>query len=360
MIAAVRIQTGNRPVATLDRYRLLGKSGLRVSPLSLGTMTFGTEWGWGTEKDECRRIFDAYVEAGGNFVDTANFYTNGTSETLLGEFLAGRRDSIVLATKYALTMRPGDPNSGGTHRKNLVQSLEASLKRLRTECVDVLWIHAWDDTVQVDEVMRALDDVVRAGKVLHVGVSNAPAWIVARGNTLAELRGWSPFIGMQVQYSLLERSIEREILPMCHDFGLAGVMWSPLAGGFLTGKYARTAAGSTDDLDQSLRAATNKGRIKDRNLAILSAVEAVAAETGQPASRVSIRWVMQKAGTTSVVLGARTLPQLQDNLAAATLELSSAQMEKLDEASRIEAGYPHDYLKSNSVTRFLYGGTRIE
>lgn len=344
----------------LDRFRLLGGSGLRVSPLSLGTMTFGTEWGWGTPKDECRRIFDAYVEAGGNFVDTANFYTGGTSESYLGEFIAGRRDALVLATKYALVMRPGDPNSGGSHRKSLVQSLDASLTRLKTGHVDLFWVHAWDFTVPIEEVMRALDDAVRAGKVLHAGVSNAPAWVVARANTLAELRGWSPFVGAQMQYSLAERAIEREILPMCRELGVGMVAWSPLAGGLLTGKYARAGAGSTAPLDQSLRMESNRKRANERNLAIIEAVAAVAKECGRSPAQVAIRWVLQKPDVASVIIGARTRDQLHDNLAAAAFELGAEQMQRLDDASHIEAGYPHDYLRSGSVTRFLYGGAKID
>lgn len=323
-------------------------------------MTFGTQWGWGSDPNECRRIFDAYVEAGGNFVDTANFYTDGASETMLGEFLAGRRESIVLATKYTLCMRPGDANAGGTHRKNLVQSLEASLKRLRVDYVDLLWVHAWDFTVPVEAVMRALDDVVRAGKVLYVGVSNPPAWVAARGQTIAELRGWSPFIGLQMQYSLVERSIEREILPMGLDLGIGVVAWSPLAGGFLSGKYARLDAGSTAPADESLRKASNKNRANERNLAILSVVEAVAKEAGRTPSQVAIRWVMQKPGVPSVIIGARTLAQLQDNLGAAAFELDAEQVARLDEASKIDPGYPHVYLKSPGVTKFMYGGVKIE
>ncbi len=345
---------------TLDRFRLLGASGLRVSPLCLGTMTFGTEWGWGTPKDESRRIFDAYIESGGNFVDTANFYTGGTSESWLGEFMAGKREQVVLATKYSLVMRPGDPNSGGSHRKSLVRSLEASLARLKTDYVDVYWVHAWDFTVPVEEVMRALDDAVRAGKVLYAGVSNAPAWVMARANTLADARGWSPFIGAQMQYSLAERAIEREILPACDALRVGVVAWSPLAGGVLTGKYARLDAGSSEPLDQSLRQESNRKRATERNLAIITVVEGVARECGCSAAQVAIRWTMQKQGVASVIIGARTPQQLADNLRAATLELSGDQMQRLDEASRIEIGYPHDYLRGATVTRFLYGGARID
>ena len=226
--------------------------------------------------------------------------------------------------------------------------------------VDLLWVHAWDPTVPVDEVMRGLDDVVRAGDVLYVGVSNPPAWVAARANTLAELRGWSPFAGMQVQYSLLERSIERDILPMSRELGIGVVAWSPLAGGMLTGKYRRLDAGSRDEIDQSLRRESNKGRVTERNLAIVSVVEAVAAECGRSPSQVAMRWVHQRAGVTSIILGARTLRQLEDNLQSASFELTDEQMKQLDDVSAIDLGYPHVFLKSPSVTKLIYGGTKIE
>ncbi len=343
---------------TFDRFRRLGTCGLRVSPLALGTMTFGTEWGWGTPKDECRRIFDAYVDAGGNFIDTANFYTGGTSEAFVGEFIAGRRESLVIATKYAFCMNPGDPNAGGTHRKNLVQAVEASLRRLGTDYIDLLWVHTWDFTVSIEEVMRGLDDVVRSGKAIYVGASNPPAWVASRANTLAELRGWSPFVGMQVEYSLVERSIEREILPMCRALGIGVIPWSPLGGGVLTGKYGRTGGAGT--LDESLRKDSNKGRLTDRNRDIVAAAEAVAVETGRSSAQVAIRWAMQRPGVSSVIIGARTFPQLEDNLQAAALELTGDQMERLDEASRIELGYPQRYLQSGTINRFLTGGATIE
>jgi aryl-alcohol dehydrogenase-like predicted oxidoreductase len=347
-------------VAILDRFHLLGRSGLRVSPLSLGTMTFGTEWGWGAEKEVCRRIFDRYIEAGGNFIDTANFYTEGTSEMWTGEFIRGRQHQLVIATKYAMCMRPGDANAGGIHRKNLVQSLEASLRRLRLEAVDLLWVHAWDFTVPVDELMRALDDVVSAGKVHYVGVSNAPAWVIANANTLASLRGWAPFIGMQMQYSLIERSVEREILPMGRELKVGMQAWSPLAGGFLSGKYARAEAGSNEPLDQTLRMASSKGRVNDRNLGILRVVQAVAKEIGRSEAQVAIRWVLQRPGVNGVVLGARTADQLDDNLAVATFELTKEQMARLDDVSKPELGYPHSYLASGTIMKFLYGGANIE
>ncbi len=347
-------------MAILDRFRLLGRSGLRVSPLCLGTMTFGTEWGWGTEKAESRRVFDGYVEAGGNFIDTADFYTGGTSESWLGEFVQGRRDSLVLATKYTMCTTPGDPNAGGSHRKNLVQSLDASLTRLRTDRVDLLWVHAWDATVPIEETMRGLDDVVRAGKVLYVGVSNPPAWVASRANTMAELRGWSPFVGMQVQYSIIERSIEREILPMSRELGIGVTPWSPLGGGLLSGKYARTDGGSKDAIDESLRRTSNKARQNDRNAAIVATLATVAKESERTPAQVAIRWLLQKPGVSSVILGARTKEQLDDNLQAATFELSGEHMSRLDEAGKIELGYPHDYLRSPTILKFMYGGAKIE
>jgi aryl-alcohol dehydrogenase-like predicted oxidoreductase len=323
-------------------------------------MTFGTEWGWGADKEESRRVFDGYVEAGGNFIDTADFYTGGTSESWLGEFTQGRRDSLVLATKYTMCTAPGDPNAGGSHRKNLVQSLEASLKRLRTDRIDLMWVHAWDATVPSEETMRALDDVVRAGKVLYVGVSNWPAWATARAHTLAQLRGWSPFVGVQVQYSLIERSIERELLPMSRELGIGVAPWSPLGGGILSGKYARADAGSKDAIDESLRRSANKARQNDRNAAIVAVLASVAKEAERTPAQVAIRWLMQKPGVASVILGTRTRAQLDDNLHAAAFELAREHMERLDEAGKIELGYPHDYLRSPTILKFMYGGAKIE
>src|SRR5712664_455697 len=219
------------------RYRLLGNSGLRVSDLALGTMTFGDDWGWGAAKDEARKVYDAFREAGGNFIDTANVYTNGTSESFLGEFMQGRRQSVVLATKYTNSMPGTDPNAAGNQRKNMVQSVEASLKRLRTDYIDLYWVHIWDQITPVEEVMRGLDDLVRAGKVLYTGISDAPAWWIAQANTLAQLRGWSPFVGLQIEYSLVERAVERELIPTAKALKLGILAFSPLAGGFLTGKY---------------------------------------------------------------------------------------------------------------------------
>ena len=222
------------------KYHLLGKSGLRVSELCLGAMTFGEEWGWGASKEECRKIFNAYVDAGGNFIDTANKYTEGTSEKYIGEFIADDRDRFVLATKYTSNTRRGDPNAGGNHRKNMIQSLEASLRRLNTDYIDLYWVHAWDPLTPIEEMMRALDDMVRAGKILYIGVSDAPAWIVSQANTLANLKGWTEFTGLQIEYSLIERTPERELLPMADTLNIGVTAWSPLGGGVLTGKYNKS------------------------------------------------------------------------------------------------------------------------
>ena len=218
------------------RYKLFGRSGLRVSELALGTMTFGEAWGWGASKEESRLMFDAYAEAGGNFIDTANRYTDGTAETFVGDFIAADRDHFVVATKYTLWDRRNDPSFSGNHRKNMMRSLEASLRRLQTDHVDLLWVHAWDFTTPVDEVMRGLDDLVAAGKVHYVGVSDTPAWIVAQANTLAELRGWSRFVGLQIRYSLADRAAERDLLPMARAFDLEVTPWSILGARVLTGK----------------------------------------------------------------------------------------------------------------------------
>ncbi|MDP4163375.1 MAG: aldo/keto reductase, partial [Bacillota bacterium] len=212
------------------KYKLLGKSGLRVSELALGTMTFGEDWGFGASKEESQKIFNAFVEAGGNFIDTAVNYTNGTSEKYVGEFIREQREQFVLATKYTLNTRPNDPNGGGNHRKNLVQSVEKSLKQLQTDYIDLLWLHAWDFMTPVEEVMRALDDLVRAGKILYVGISDTPAWIVSQANTLASLRGWTPFIGLQVEYNLLQRTPERDLLPMARALDIGVTAWAPMAG----------------------------------------------------------------------------------------------------------------------------------
>jgi aryl-alcohol dehydrogenase-like predicted oxidoreductase len=326
-------------------------------------MTFGEEWGWGTNKDESRGILDAYAEAGGNCLDTANLYTGGTSETFLGEFLDGRRDQFVLATKFTFNTRPGDPNACGNHRKNLHQSLEASLRRLKTDYIDLYWLHAWDGLTPVEETMRALDDAVRAGKVLYVGVSDMPAWKVAQANTLAELRGWSAYIAIQVEYNLIARTPERDLIPMALDFGLGVTPWSPLGSGLLTGKYrSKSASGAQTGpverrLDQAADFSTRT--LTDCNLKIVEAVAAVAEETNRSLAQIALNWLLQQPGVTSPIIGARKLEQLHDNLKCLEFDLSVEHLKRLDEASRIDLGFPNEFLKGPSVQKLLTGGATI-
>jgi aryl-alcohol dehydrogenase-like predicted oxidoreductase len=337
------------------RYKLLGRSGLRVSELCLGAMTFGEEWGWGASKEESRRIFEAFAEAGGNFIDTANYYTNGTSERFVGEFVAAERERFVVATKYTLNMRPDDPNGGGNHRKNLVQSLEASLARLRTDYIDLYWVHAWDPMTPADELMRALDDSVRAGKVLYVGISDTPAWAVARANTLAEWKGWTPFVGLQIPYSLVERTPERDLLPMAEALDLAVTPWGTLGGGVLTGKY-KPGMERPQDTRFSTAAQWGDAFLTERNFRIADEVAAVAKETGCSASQIAIAWARRhERGVMVPILGATKVSQLRDNIGSLEVELAQEQMKRLDDASRIELGFPLDFL--GGVQQIVYGKT---
>ena len=336
------------------RYKLLGKSGLRVSEFALGTMTFGEDWGWRASKEESRKVFEVFAEAGGNLIDTANKYTNGTSEKYVGEFVASERDRFVLATKYTLSTPQGDPNASGNHRKNLVQALDASLKRLSTDYVDVYWVHAWDFLTHVEEVMRALDDAVRTGKVLYVGISDAPAWVVSQANTLAELRGWTPFIGLQAQYSLIERTPERDLLPMARAFDMGVLAWSPLSGGVLTGKYDRSRQTDTSD---AARLSEGSPSLNEKNLSIAEELHRIAKEIGRSPSQVALNWVRHQKGVTIPIIGARKTSQIEDNLACLELELTREQLQRLDEVSKVELGFPYDFLTSESIRDLVYGGT---
>jgi aryl-alcohol dehydrogenase-like predicted oxidoreductase len=314
-------------------------------------MTFGEEWGWGANKEESRRIFDAFAQAGGNFLDTANFYTAGTSEKFVGEFVGQERERFVLATKYTLNVRPNDPNGGGNHRKNFVQSLDASLKRLNTDYIDLYWLHAWDFTTPVEEIMRAFDDAVRAGKILYAGISDAPAWIVSQANTLAELRGWTPFMGLQIEYSLIERTPERDLLPMAQALGLGVTPWSPLASGLLSGKYGKNTPAEQRRLDKAPFVP-----VSERNLAIAEEVKSVAAQIGRSPSQVALAWVRQRYNSIPI-LGARTVAQIKDNLGCLEFTLDEQQMKRLDEISRIDLGFPHEFLARDSIRQVVFGGT---
>jgi aryl-alcohol dehydrogenase-like predicted oxidoreductase len=338
------------------RYRLLGNSGLRVSEAALGTMTFGDDWGWGAAKDEARKVYDAFREAGGNFIDTANMYTNGTSESFLGEFINGHRASVVVATKYSNSAAGTDPNAAGNHRKSMVQAVEASLKRLQTDYIDLYWVHIWDQITPFEEVMRGLDDLVRQGKVLYVGISDAPAWWIAQANTLARLRGWSPFVGLQIEYSLIERTVERELIPMARALNLGLTAWSPLAGGVLTGKYH--GHGSSEPGRMSGDMMKEFLPEQQRTERIVSAVKAVSDEVGRSMAQVALAWLRYRPVAVIPIIGARKLSQLQDNLASFDLVLSAGQLKTLDESSRIELGFPHDLYAKDMVRSLVYGGLR--
>lgn len=349
----------SQKLTELNHYRLLGRSGLRVSPLTLGTMTFGEDWGWGVAKDECRKIFDLYVERGGNFIDTAINYTNGSAEAFVGEFAKPRRDSMVLATKYTLNTRHGDPNAGGSHRKNLVQSVEASLKRLQTDYIDLYWVHCWEPYTPIEEVLRALDDLVRAGKVLYLGISDAPAWKISQANTMAELRDWSPFAAMQIQYNLIERTAERDLIPMARELKIGILPWSPLAAGVLTGKHNRLEGHETGAGDESLRG--DWGRMAEtRNRTIAEEVQKVAKEIGHSAAQVAINWLLQQSGVVSPILGARTSKQFEENLGALDFVLPVECIERLNKVSEIDLGFPHNFITQATVDNLVNGGAMID
>ena len=339
------------------RYKLLGKSGLRVSELCLGTMTFGEDWGWGASKDESRQVFDAFVEAGGNFIDTANGYTDGSSEKIVGELIAAERDRFVVATKYSFPLhmsdKAGNPNGSGNHRKNMMQSLEGSLKRLNTDYIDLFWLHAWDFMTPIEEVMRAFDDLVRSGKVLYIGISDAPAWIVSQANTLAQCYGWTPFVALQVEYSLVERTPERDLLPMAKAFDLAVTPWSPLGAGVLTGKYNKASGNN----EQGRLATTSGGNISQRHLAIAEVVSQVAEEIGHTPPQVALAWLLAQSGVVIPIIGSRKVSQIKDNLACLDVKLSPEHLQRLNEISKVELGFPHDFLSNDMIRDRLFGGT---
>jgi aryl-alcohol dehydrogenase-like predicted oxidoreductase len=338
-------------------YQLLGKTGLRVADLCLGTMTFGDEWGWGATKDEARKIYDYYREQGGNFIDTANIYTNGTSEKFVGEFITGHRSEVVLATKYTNTAPSKNPNAGGNQRKSMMEAVEASLKRLQTDYIDLYWMHVWDQMTPIEEVMRAFDDLVRQGKVLYIGISDAPAWWVAKANTLADLRGWTSFAGLQIEYNLIERTPERELLPMAKEFGLTITAWSPLAGGVLTGKYLddapKTEKGrlAIEGMDSMRKDKTDEDRIA-------RAVITVGKKIGASPAQVALAWLRYASVPVIPIIGAKKLVQLQDNLASAGVQLAADDLKILNEASAITLGFPNNFYAKPRINSMVYGGLR--
>lgn len=341
----------------LDRYVTLGRSGLRVSPLCLGTMTFGQDWGWGATEAESARMLDRYLDLGGNFLDTANFYTQGHSEKILGDLVGAnpaRRRRVVLATKFFANLLTGDPNGGGASRKSLMAALEDSLRRLRTDHVDLYWLHAWDRFTPIEETLRALDDLVRAGKVRYIGFSDTPAWKTAQAQTLALLKGWTPLVALQIEYSLLERTVEGELVPMAQELGLGITPWSPLKQGLLSGKYTRASRGK----DQPGRGPGLAGLLNDKAYDLIDALQVVAKDLGTTPARVALAWVQNRPGVASTILGARTLEQLDDNLGALSVRLTPQHTARLDELSAPALNFPARFLRGAGP--FGYGGTTIQ
>lgn len=329
-------------------YKLLGRSGLKVSELCLGTMGFGTEAGWGADKETSFGILDMYANAGGNFLDTANIYKLGTSEKIIGEFISNRdRDYFTIATKYSLLDNKTNPNASGNNRKNMMRSVEGSLKRLQTDFIDVFYLHIWDDLTPIDEILRGLDDLVRQGKINYIAISDTPAWIVSKGNTMAELMGWSQFIALQVEYSLLKRDAERDLIPMAKHFGMTITPWAPLAGGALTGKYLRNDRG---------RIKEGSNRLNERSQAITKVVVEIAEELNVQPSHVALKWTMQQGFQCIPIVGATKLTQLEENLKVVDVSLSEEQLKRLDEASKIELGFPHEFFMEAGVKLNNYGG----
>lgn len=334
----------------LNEYITLGRSGLRVSPLSLGTMTFGTEWGWGAEESVSRRLFDRYLEEGGNFIDTADAYTGGKSEELLGKFISDRglRDRLVLATKFTFNAEAGNPNAGGNGRKNIYRALHGSLRRLQTDYVDLYWLHAWDMVTPVEEVISTLNDLVREGKIRHYGFSDTPAWYVARAQTLAEKEGKERLIALQLEYSLVERSIEREHIPAAQELGLGVCPWSPLASGFLSGKYTRQGNdGSADGRLEKTKDSQNPTllRFNARNWDILEALLDVSNKIGRSPAQLALNWVVTQPGVTSTILGASKLRQLEDNLRAIEFSIPAELRQQLDEISAPASIHPYMFFE---------------
>lgn len=348
---------------SLDRYFTLGNSGLRVSRLALGAMTFGTDWGWGTDKAGAAELFNTYVDAGGNLIDTADLYTNGESERWVGEFVKqrGLRDRMVIATKFSFNGDPANPNAGGNGRKNMLRAVEGSLKRLGTDYIDVYLMHAWDMLTQAEEVMRTFDDLVRSGKVRHIGLSDVPAWYASRAQTIAEFRGYEPVSTLQLEYSLVERGIENEFVELGTRHGMGVMVWSPLASGLLSGKYRPSEAGQFGEGRlQTVSGAGNPAfeKFSERNFAIVAELERVAKEAGRSMAQVAINWVANRPGVATVLIGATKLSQLQDNLGALDFTLPAELAARLDAVSATAPAFPYTFF-TNAMQTMVAGSNPV-
>ena len=342
---------------SLDHFVSMGRSGLRVSPLCLGTMTFGEEWGWGSSVAESTSVLERYRSAGGNFIDTANIYTKGHSEKILGDWFRahpGVRDRMVLATKFVATLYPSDPNAGGAGRKAIVGALEQSLRRLQTDYIDLYWMHAWDRYTPIEETMQTLDDLVRAGKVRYIGFSDTPAWKVSQAQTLAQLRGWTPLVALQIEYSLLQRTVEGGLMPMAAEMGLGVTPWGPLASGVLSGKYTRANHGK----QQAGRGEWTTNRLTDRAYDLIEALQDIAKAHGSTSARVALAWLRVQPGVTSTILGARTVAQLDDNIGSLAISLSADELAVLAKLSQPQLEFPYDFVQG--VGSFAYGNTHVD
>jgi aryl-alcohol dehydrogenase-like predicted oxidoreductase len=342
---------------SLNHFVTLGHSGLRVSPLCLGTMTFGQDWGWGSSPQESVQILDRYLDLGGNFIDTANVYTKGHSEKIIGDHLGkatSKRHRAVIATKFFGSMLNGDPNSGGTGRKALLAACEESLRRLQTDYIDLYWMHCWDKQTPIEETMQALDALVSAGKVRYIGFSDTPAWKTMQAQMLAKFRGWSPLIALQLEYSLLERTIEGELVPMALEQGLGITPWSPLKSGVLSGKYTRQNAGQL----KAGRGEMATSALNEKAYALIDTLIEIARELESTPARVAIAWLQQRPGVASTIIGARTLQQLEDNLAALTIKLRPPQAQRLNSLTAPKLNFPHDFVAGRAPI-FSSSGTTI-
>lgn len=342
----------------LNHYVTLGRSGLRVSPFCLGTMTFGEDLGpgLGSNVQESERIIDRYLELGGNFLDTANFYTRGHSEVILGDHLShdrAKRDRVVIATKFGGNLYPGDPNGGGSNRKAIIAACEQSLRRLRTDYIDLYYLHIWDKHTPIEETLAAMHDLVQSGKVRYLGISDTPAWKVAQAQLLAQFRGWAPLIALQIEYSLVERTVEGELVPMARELGLGVVPWSPLAGGRLSGKYRRENAGQVTDG----RAAMVAGKLGERDYQIVELLTGIAKELGSTPPRVALAWLRAQPGVSSTIIGGRTIGHLEDNVQALDVALTAEHLAKLDAVSAPQLPFPIPFLQS--APGVYAGGTTI-
>jgi aryl-alcohol dehydrogenase-like predicted oxidoreductase len=346
----------------MHEYLTLGRSGLRVSPLCLGTMTFGTEWGWGSTEETSKAMFDTYVGAGGNFIDTADGYTGGKSEEMLGKFIReGKlRDRIVLATKFTFNQEEGNPNAGGNGRKNACRALETSLRRLQTDYIDLYWMHAWDKVTPVEEVVNTFNDFVREGKIRYFGFSDVPAWYIARAQTLAELRGAEGLIALQLEYSLVERNIEREHVPVARELGMGICPWSPLASGFLTGKYTRENRPAESRLEV-MKDTQNPGfkKFNEKNWRILDTLLDVARQLGKAPAEIALNWVATQPGVSSTIIGATKIQQLKSNLSSLDFEIPAELRKGLDEVSAIEPVHPYVFF-DEFIQGMIHGGLKVK